>query len=232
MSSSPERIAIDFALAARWTLSKFRNHAVHLASLAAVVVVVSVPQQLATRPLALLIDCTSLELSGRAEACAQAITTDVLMSVVIAFLSTIAALVATCGSVRCAVDLTSGWVPTFRESFRWRGLRPFFLAVVAVYFATSVGLMLCIIPGILVLTVLQLTPFELVNRGVGPIAAMKGSARVLVKRPDTALVLAAVNGLCFLLGGMFFGLLTLVTLPFACLFTAHIYRQLNAEPVV
>jgi uncharacterized membrane protein len=34
-----------------------------------------------------------------------------------------------------------------------------------------------------------------------------------------------------ILGGLFFGLLTLVTLPFACLFTAHMYRQFNREPI-
>jgi hypothetical protein len=35
-----------------------------------------------------------------------------------------------------------------------------------------------------------------------------------------------------ILGGMLFGLLTLLTLPFAALFTAHMYRQFNREPIV
>jgi uncharacterized membrane protein len=45
-------------------------------------------------------------------------------------------------------------------------------------------------------------------------------------------VLAAlVNIVASILGGLFFGILTLVTLPFAALFTVHVYRQLNSEPI-
>ena len=38
--------------------------------------------------------------------------------------------------------------------------------------------------------------------------------------------------LVLLLGGLFWGILTLITLPFASLFTAHMYRQFNKEPIV
>lgn len=34
-----------------------------------------------------------------------------------------------------------------------------------------------------------------------------------------------------LVGGAFYGILTLVTLPFSALFIVHMYRQFNGEPV-
>jgi uncharacterized membrane protein len=70
------------------------------------------------------------------------------------------------------------------------------------------------------------------DKGLGPIQAIKASSRAVMRNFGPALLLTLISLLVLIIGGLFFGLLTLVTLPFSCLFTAHLYRQFNHESVV
>ena len=61
---------------------------------------------------------------------------------------------------------------------------------------------------------------------------MKASYNAVTKNFAPAILMTLFTFLVLLLGGVFFGILTLLTLPFASLFTAHMYRQFNHEPIV
>jgi uncharacterized membrane protein len=104
-----------------------------------------------------------------------------------------------------------------------------FVIVFAVLF--FVGLALCILPGIAVLFLLQLGPYYVLDKGYGVVEAMKASYNAVTKNFGPALIMTVINALVSILGGISFGLLTLITLPFASLFTAHMYRQFNKEPI-
>jgi uncharacterized membrane protein len=93
------------------------------------------------------------------------------------------------------------------------------------------GLLLCILPGLIVFFLLQLGPYYILDKGLSVGDAIKASYSAVSKNIGPALMMTILNVLVQLLGGLFFGLLTLVTLPFACLFTAHMYRQFNQEPI-
>ena len=93
------------------------------------------------------------------------------------------------------------------------------------------GLILCILPGLLVFFFLQLGPYYILDKGYSVGDAVKASYSAVSKNIGPALIMTIINVLVQILGGLFFGLLTLVTLPFACLFTAHMYRQFNREPI-
>ena len=58
------------------------------------------------------------------------------------------------------------------------------------------------------------------------------SVRAVTRNFGPALLMTLINMMVLVIGGLFFGLFTLLTLPFSCLFTAHLYRQFNQEPVV
>jgi uncharacterized membrane protein len=45
-------------------------------------------------------------------------------------------------------------------------------------------------------------------------------------------MMTLLNALVLILGSVFFGLLTLITLPIASLVTAYLYRRFNDEPVI
>jgi uncharacterized membrane protein len=96
----------------------------------------------------------------------------------------------------------------------------------------ALGIVLCIVPGIIMIFLLQLGQYYVLDKGLGPIQAMKASTRAVMANLGPALLLTLISLLVLLIGGLFFGLLTLVTLPFSCLFTAHLYRQFNHESVV
>ena len=84
----------------------------------------------------------------------------------------------------------------------------------------------------LVLFLLQLGPYYILDKGLGVGDAIKSSYRAVSKNLGPAIIMTIINALVSILGGLFFGILTLITLPFACLFTAHMYRQFNRESIV
>jgi uncharacterized membrane protein len=61
---------------------------------------------------------------------------------------------------------------------------------------------------------------------------MAASARTALRNPGPALLMTLVNTLVLVLGEMCLGILMLVMLPVATLFTAHLYRRFSHEPVV
>ena len=87
------------------------------------------------------------------------------------------------------------------------------------------------IPGILVAFLLQLGPFFILDKGYRPVEAMKASYTVVRRNVGPAIVMVIFSLLVTLLGSAFYGILTLVTLPFAVLFIVHMYRQFNGEVV-
>jgi uncharacterized membrane protein len=108
----------------------------------------------------------------------------------------------------------------------------YILFVIVYALLVFAGIILCILPGLIVLFLLQLGPYYILDKGMGVGDAIKASYRAVTKNFGPALLMTLLNFLVILLGGFLFGLLTLVTLPFVTLFTAHMYRQFNREPIV
>ena len=96
----------------------------------------------------------------------------------------------------------------------------------------ALGIVLCIVPGMIVLFLLQLGQYYVLDKGYGPIQATVASVSAVRRNFGPALLMTLINMMVLVIGGLFFGLFTLLTLPFSCLFTAHLYRQFNQEPVV
>ena len=97
--------------------------------------------------------------------------------------------------------------------------------------AAAVGLVLCIVPGVIALLFLQFGPFAILDRGCGAWEAARISVRAVASHPGPAVAMGLVNAVCFLLGALLYGIVGLVTLPFACLFTVHLYRQFTGGTV-
>ena len=132
---------------------------------------------------------------------------------------------------RAAIRSTQGVPPTFSEMFTTQYLGRYILYMIVFAIFGVLGLILCILPGLLVFFFLQLGPYYILDKGLSVGDAFKASYTAVSKNIGPALIMTIINVLVQILGGLFFGLLTLVTLPFACLFTAHMYRQFNREPI-
>lgn len=224
---------VDIGAAISWAFDRFKSNAAAFVGLAAVVTVVYVLQGIGTASLQnILVDCSNPETPGQLNACTAALGASAIAAIVISLFFALIAFIAQIGVQRAAIRSTQGVPPSFAQMFTTRNLGTYILYMIVFAILGMLGLFLCILPGLIVFFLLQLGPYYILDKGMGVGDAIKASYRAVSKNIGPALMMTILNVLVQLLGGLFFGLLTLVTLPFAALFTAHMYRQFNSEPVV
>lgn len=215
-----------------WAFDRFKTHAAAFIGLAAVVTVIQFIQQVGARPLEnIIVDCTNPETSGQLNACTASLGLSAMAAILIAIVFGLLAFIAQIGVQRAAIRSTQGVAPTFSEMFTTQYLGRYILFTICYALLAIVGLILCILPGLAVLFLLQLGPYYILDKGYGVVEAMKASFNAVTKNFGPAILMTLFTFLVLLLGGFLYGILTLVTLPFACLFTAHMYRQFNHESI-
>ncbi len=196
-----------------WAFDTFRSNAVPFLALAAVVMVTQFIAQVAQ------------QLLSNAGAGSFML---VLLTFVFLLLSAFAAI----GVDRAALRTTQGKEPSFADMLTTQHLGKYILFVLAYIALTIVGLLLCVIPAFFVIFFLQLGPFFVLDRGAKVGEAIRSSFDAIRMNIGPAAIMTILNIIVSLSGTLFFGVLTLLTLPFTALFTAHMYRQFNHEPVV
>jgi uncharacterized membrane protein len=223
----------DVGAAISWAFDRFKANAAAFVGLAAVVTVIQMVQALSSRPLQNIVtDCANPQTGGQLNACTAALGISALVAITISLVFSLLAFIAQLGIIRAALRSTQGVAPSFSEMFTAQYLGRYILFVIVYAILFVIGLALCILPGLIVLFLLQLGPYYILDKGYGVGEALKASYSAVVKNIGPAIIMTIINALVSILGGMFFGILTLLTLPFACLFTAHMYRQFNKEPIV
>lgn len=226
-------VPVSVGRAISWAFDRFKAHAAAFVGLAAVVTVVQLLQQVGSRPLQnILVDCSSPETPGQVNACTAALGSYAIVAIVLSIIFGLVAFLAQIGVQRAAIRATQGIPPSFSAMLTTQHLGRYILFVIVYALLVFAGIILCILPGLIVLFLLQLGPYYILDKGMGVGDAIKASYRAVTKNFGPALLMTLLNFLVILLGGFLFGLLTLVTLPFVTLFTAHMYRQFNREPIV
>lgn len=216
-----------------WAFDAFRRNALAFIALAGVVVAVSFAQQLATAPLNTVIEqCLLVTESTSVDACSDAISATTLASGLLGLALFVVTFVATIGVYRAALRTTQGQLPSLADMLTGQYLGKYVLVTLAQLGLIILGLIACIVPGIIIGFLVQLAHYYVLDKGYGVGAALKASITVVSRNVLPALVMTAFALLVLILGSFLFGLLTLVTLPFTALFMAHLYRQFNGEPVV
>jgi len=222
----------DVGRSSIWALKTFGTNAVPLMATAAIVPVLGVPQQFATRPLVGYVDCLALELSGTSGACDGALAPGTLITLLSAVAFVVASVLAQFAVIRMSLALADGQTMSIGAAYSLVGTSSFMGSVLVAIVAVSIGLALCVLPGLLALFFLQLAPFAALDRRSTVRDALTRSAQLVGRNPAAALMLAAIDIAAYVLGGLFFGVVTLFTLPFAALVTAHMYRQFTREPII
>ncbi len=119
------------------------------------------------------------------------------------------------------VTLSSLWHP---QPF-WN----FLGATILTGLAIIVGLVLLIVPGIIFMLMYMFVMFIVIDRGLGPIKAMKESARITRGYKWQLLGFVLVLTLINLAGALALLVGLLVTVPVTSLAFAHAYRALSAN---
>jgi uncharacterized membrane protein len=197
-----------------------------------VVTVIQLVQQVGSQPLQnILVDCSNPQTPGQVNACTAALGAGAVVAILVSLFFVILGFLAQIGVQRAAIRATQGIPPTFSEMFTTQHLGKYILFTIVYAVLAGVGLVLCIAPGIAVLFLLQLGPYYILDKGLGVGEAMKASFRATTRNFGPAIIMTLFTFLVLMLGGAFWGILTLLTLPFASLFIAHMYRQFNGEPI-
>ncbi len=91
-----------------------------------------------------------------------------------------------------------------------------------------IGFILLIVPGFIALTAFMFAPYFVIDKGLGPIEALKASARITKGNRLRVLGLIAAVALVSLLGAIAFLIGLLVAIPLAAIGNLEAYRRLSA----
>jgi uncharacterized membrane protein len=145
--------------------------------------------------------------------------------------SFIVGLVVSRGLIRAALTVVNGGTPDPGLVFRFDNLGPF--AVVSILFGlmVGIGLLLCIVPGVILAGLFGFAQWFVVERDMDAFTALR-SARELVKGQLGTVILF---GLCLIIfnavGAILCGVGLLLTYPVSYVAAAHAFRQLTGTPI-
>jgi len=235
MSDATPARRVDIGAAFRWGFQAFTRKPGVLIGLAAIVFVIYVIQGLGSGPISDLLertlaDCQDLA-SAECQAAVNSSMSAILVTVVMSVIFTALAGIAKYGVYRASIGMTRERDPLLSDMLPEAHFGAFALFAVIYSVATIVGLGLCILPGLVVILFFQLTPFYILDAGMPVGEALRASARTARANLVPMLILTVFIVGTMLIGSILFGVLTLLTLPYSLLVTAHVYRQLNAEQV-
>ncbi|HUH71494.1 MAG TPA: hypothetical protein VLZ05_22995, partial [Mycobacterium sp.] len=136
------------------------------------------------------------------------------------------------GLLSGCLDIADGKPVTIGSFFKPRNLGRVFLAALVVAIGTWIGLILCIIPGIIFGFLAMFAITFVVDRSLSPIESVKASFATVRSNVGSTLLSWLVQTAAILVGEFLCGIGLLVALPFALLVHTYTYRKLSGGQVV
>ncbi len=167
-------------------------------------------------------------------------TDGVLLSFVMNLASTFISLVISLGLIRAALAILDGHTPEIGDLLSTKDLVPYIVASLLVTLLVGVGLVLCIVPGLIAGFLLQFYGYAIVDRRIGastvapqsdPIGAMRASFEITSSNVGSLIVLAILSILLNLVGILLCGVGLLVTLPVTAIAIAYAWRFFTRGPI-
>lgn len=147
-------------------------------------------------------------------------------------LGTVVASVLNLGLLRMAFDVVDGRGASMSTMFRGYDVLIGVAVAVVVGLMTSVGLLLCIVPGVVVAVLMIFSSSQVVAGGAGFGEAISGSARMVTDNLGPVIIwLLLVLVLSIVIVCCTLGVGAIVVGPVVSLSTAYAYRTLRGEPV-
>jgi uncharacterized membrane protein len=233
--------APNIGTAFSWAFAMFGKYWIAFVGLAAIVVAIRIVQYIATTPItnaflncdpnqAVVIGENGAVVVNNLDGCVASFGTTIIVGIVMAVIFGVLAWLVTIGVYRAALKTSNGETPGFHNITSAENLGSYILVSILYALMVGIGLVLCILPGIVAIFLFQLAPFYALDKGEG-ISAFGSSLRAITKNLGPAILMTLINLVAAFVGSFFFGLLVLVALPFSALFTVHLYRQFNGEPI-
>ena len=132
---------------------------------------------------------------------------------------------------RAGLLVTAGRSPELNDLIATDNLAPFLLASLIMTVGVAIGLMLCIIPGLLLMFFGYFFGFYVLDKGASPIDAIKGSIDLVKNNIGTVLVFIIAAFAINAVGAMLCYVGLLVTVPLTSIAAAYVYRTMDGQPV-
>ncbi|MDT0200447.1 hypothetical protein [Nocardioides sp. AE5] len=133
--------------------------------------------------------------------------------------------------VRLVLDVVDGNEVSVGAMFSRFDMVQVVIAAVVLSIAITVGILLCFLPGLLVLFFTFFTNYFIVGKGQDAITAIKSSVSLVSDNFGAVLLLAVLAFLCMIGGIIACCIGILVAYPVVTLATAYGFRTLQGEPV-
>ena len=134
-------------------------------------------------------------------------------------------------AAKAALEVTEGRPFDFFAAFGKVNLVQLVIAAVLVGFATVVGFVLLVIPGLIVMFLTFLTTYAIVDDDKSAIDGIKHSFKLTSENVGDALLLLLFNFLVIVAGAIALCVGLVVAIPVTVFATAYAYRAFNGQPV-
>lgn len=132
---------------------------------------------------------------------------------------------------RAALALTDGRPIELQTLFSTDQLPAVVLGSILISIAASIGLLLCIVPGIIVYFFAQFFVHFAIDKRLDAIAAIKASFAFVNANVGQVLVFSLLFLVAYVVGAILCGVGLLVAVPVAIIAQAYTFRRLQGEPV-
>jgi uncharacterized membrane protein len=228
----------DVGEAVSWSWNKFTQNAVAL-----IVPILIYSVALAVLVGAMVAGITGLsertttnytdEYGATAESVTMTMTPAAIVVMVVGYIAVFALLIYTHAAlVTGSLDIADGKPVTIGSFFKPRNLGGVILTTLLVAVGTWIGLILCIIPGIIFgFLAMFAIPF-VVDRSLSPIESVQASIATVRSNVGGTLLSWLVQAAAILVGELLCGIGLLVAIPVAILIQTYTYRKLSGGQVV
>ncbi len=155
-------------------------------------------------------------------------TSDAWLSILLNVAVWLLQLVFALGLIHIALaSVTKNGVVGYGDLFsEYRRVLHYLLGIILYGLIVAVGLVLFIVPGIIFAVRMQLWPYAMVDKHIGPVASLKASWRMTKGHVINLFLFNVLVVLVTILGAILLGLGLLVATPVTMLATAWVYRKL------
>ena len=146
-------------------------------------------------------------------------------------LSALVSLLIQAAVVRGALEITDGKRIELSTFLSTEHLGQVVLASILLAIGTAIGLILCIIPGLVLIFFSQFTYQFILDKGLPAFDAIKASFALVNKNLGSVVGLFFASILAFIVGAILCGIGLIVAIPVTIIATAYAYKRMTAQPV-
>ncbi len=154
-----------------------------------------------------------------------------LIAFVFNILAQLAGTLLTAAGIRGALDAVEGREVSVGAMFQRWDMVQVVIAAVIISVVSSIGFVLCFLPGVFVVFATWFTSFFIVDRGLDAITAIKSSFRFTMDHFGTLALLALLSVLCLAAGLIACVVGLLVAYPTVMIASAYSFKRLQDQPV-